>query len=149
MAQKIIRVGDIQIGNDLPFVLFGGMNVLESRDLALKVCEEYVRVTERLGIPYVFKASFDKANRSSIASFRGPGLDEGLKIFEEVKKTFGVPLITEWQDAAGSVEVRTDTSDLGGTMRLGARSASCWKVPMCMPATARRVLSNAIAIATK
>ncbi|HHH9327498.1 TPA: 3-deoxy-8-phosphooctulonate synthase, partial [Pseudomonas aeruginosa] len=58
MAQKIVRVGDIQIGNDLPFVLFGGMNVLESRDLAMQVCEEYVRVTEKLGIPYVFKASF-------------------------------------------------------------------------------------------
>ncbi|MEN1378122.1 3-deoxy-8-phosphooctulonate synthase, partial [Pseudomonas aeruginosa] len=70
MAQKIVRVGDIQIGNDLPFVLFGGMNVLESRDLAMQVCEEYVRVTEKLGIPYVFKASFDKANRSSIHSFR-------------------------------------------------------------------------------
>ncbi len=76
MAQKIVRVGDIQIGNDLPFVLFGGMNVLESRDLAMQVCEEYVRVTEKLGIPYVFKASFDKANRSSIHSFRGPGLEE-------------------------------------------------------------------------
>ena len=72
MAQKIVRVGDIQIGNDPPFVLFGGMNVLESRDLAMQVCEEYVRVTEKLGIPYVFKASFDKANRSSIHSFRGP-----------------------------------------------------------------------------
>ena len=95
MAQKIIRVGDIEIANDKPFVLFGGINVLESRDLAMRACEEYVRVTEKLGIPYVFKASFDKANRSSVASFRGPGLDEGLKIFEELKKTFGVPLITD------------------------------------------------------
>src|SRR5574343_153714 len=94
MQQKIVRVGDIEIANDKPFVLFGGMNVLESRDLALKVCEAYVRVTEKLGIPYVFKASFDKANRSSINSFRGPGLEEGMKIFEEVKKTFGVPVIT-------------------------------------------------------
>lgn len=95
MSQKIIQVGNIKIGNDLPFVLFGGVNVLESRDLALTACEEYVRVTEKLGIPYVFKASFDKANRSSMHSFRGPGLDEGLKIFEEVKKTFGVPVITD------------------------------------------------------
>ncbi|MCJ8169724.1 3-deoxy-8-phosphooctulonate synthase [Atopomonas sediminilitoris] len=95
MTQKVIKVGDIQIGNDLPFVLFGGMNVLESRDLALTICEEYVKVTEKLGIPYVFKASFDKANRSSVTSFRGPGLDEGLKIFEEVKKTFNVPIITD------------------------------------------------------
>lgn len=95
MSQKIIRVGDIQIGNDLPFVLFGGMNVLESRDLAMQVCEEYVRVTEKLGIPYVFKASFDKANRSSIHSYRGPGLEEGLRIFEAVKAEFGVPVITD------------------------------------------------------
>ncbi len=93
--QKIIQLGDIAIGNNKPFVLFGGMNVLESRDLALKVCEEYVRVTQKLGIPYVFKASFDKANRSSMHSYRGPGLDEGLKIFEEIKKTFNVPVITD------------------------------------------------------
>lgn len=106
--QKVIRLGDIEIGNDKPFVLFGGMNVLESRDLALKVCEEYVHVTQKLGIPYVFKASFDKANRSSMHSYRGPGLDEGLKIFEEIKKTFGVPVITdvhEPQQAAPVAEV--------------------------------------------
>ena len=95
MAQKIIKVGNIEIANDKPLVLFGGINVLESRDLAMRACEEYVRVTDKLGIPYVFKASFDKANRSSITSFRGPGLDEGMKIFEEVKKTFGVPVITD------------------------------------------------------
>ena len=77
---------NIVVGNNLPFVLFGGINVLESRDLAMKACEAYVHVTDKLNIPYVFKASFDKANRSSIHSFRGPGLDEGLKIFEEIKK---------------------------------------------------------------
>lgn len=95
MAQKIVRVGEIDIANDKPFVLFGGMNVLESRDLALRVCEEYVEVTNKLGIPYVFKASFDKANRSSINSYRGPGLEEGLRILEEIKKTFDVPLLTD------------------------------------------------------
>lgn len=95
MTQKIIRVGNIEIGNDKPFVLFGGMNVLESRDLALQICEAYVKVTEKLGIPYVFKASFDKANRSSINSFRGPGLEEGMRIFEDVKQAFGVPVITD------------------------------------------------------
>ncbi|KQP38069.1 3-deoxy-8-phosphooctulonate synthase [Pseudorhodoferax sp. Leaf274] len=91
----------ISAGNTHPFVLFGGINVLESRDLALRACEEYVRVTAKLGIPYVFKASFDKANRSSIHSYRGPGLEEGLKIFEAVKAQFGVPVITDvhepWQ----------------------------------------------------
>lgn len=95
MSQKIVQVGNIRIGNELPFVLFGGMNVLESRDLALQVCEAYVNATRKLGIPYVFKASFDKANRSSINSYRGPGLDEGLKIFQEIKQTFGVPVITD------------------------------------------------------
>ena len=87
--------GEIKVDNAAPFVLFGGINVLESRDLAMRSCEEYVRVTSKLGIPYVFKASFDKANRSSIHSYRGPGLEEGLRIFEDVKKTFGVPLITD------------------------------------------------------
>lgn len=95
MTQKVIQVGDIQIGNELPFVLFGGMNVLESRDLAMQVAEAYIEVTSKLNIPYVFKASFDKANRSSIHSFRGPGLEEGLKILQEVKATFGVPIITD------------------------------------------------------
>lgn len=95
MNQKTIRVKNIEIANNKPFVLFGGMNVLESRDLALQICEHYKKVTDKLGIPYVFKASFDKANRSSINSFRGPGLDEGLKIFEDVKKAFDVPVITD------------------------------------------------------
>ncbi len=94
-TQKIVRVGDIEIANDKPFVLFGGMNVLESRDLALQIAEKYVQVTEKLGIPYVFKASFDKANRSSINSYRGPGLEEGLRIFQDVKEQFGVPVITD------------------------------------------------------
>ncbi|KZZ80491.1 3-deoxy-8-phosphooctulonate synthase, partial [Oleiphilus sp. HI0133] len=95
MAQKIVKVGDIEIANDRPFVLFGGMNVLESRDLAMQIAAKYVEVTEKLGIPYVFKASFDKANRSSIHSFRGPGLEEGLRIFEDIKAEFGVPVITD------------------------------------------------------
>ena len=92
----MIKVSNsISVGNELPFVFFGGVNVLESKDLALKACAEYVRVTEKLGIPYVFKASFDKANRSSIHSYRGPGMEEGLRIFEAVKAEFGVPLITD------------------------------------------------------
>lgn len=85
------------------FTLFGGINVLESKDLALRSCEEYVRVTQKLNIPYVFKASFDKANRSSIHSYRGPGLEEGLRIFEAVKAEFGVRVLTDihepWQAA--------------------------------------------------
>ena len=101
MTEKVVKIGDIDVANDLPFVLFGGMNVLESRELAMRICEHYVTVTDKLGIPYVFKASFDKANRSSIKSYRGPGLDEGMKIFQELKQTFGVKIITDvhesWQ----------------------------------------------------
>jgi 2-dehydro-3-deoxyphosphooctonate aldolase (KDO 8-P synthase) len=95
MTAKTVTVGDITVANDQPFVLFAGVNVLESRDLALQVAEHCAEVSERLAIPYVFKASFDKANRSSIHSFRGPGLDEGLKILAEVKAAFNVPLITD------------------------------------------------------
>ncbi|RUO50035.1 3-deoxy-8-phosphooctulonate synthase [Pseudidiomarina donghaiensis] len=96
MNTQVIKVGDnVQVANHLPFVLFGGMNVLESRDLAMRIAEHYVEVTSRLGIPYVFKASFDKANRSSIHSYRGPGLDKGLEIFSEIKRTFNVPIITD------------------------------------------------------
>lgn len=92
---QTISIADIQVNNQKPFVLFGGMNVLESRDLAMTIAETYKEVTSKLNIPYVFKASFDKANRSSVHSFRGPGMDEGLKIFEEIKRQFDVPLITD------------------------------------------------------
>jgi len=85
----------VDVGNALPFVLFGGINVLEDLDSTLRAVAHYVDVTGRLGIPYVFKASFDKANRSSIHSFRGVGLDEGMRIFERVKGEFGVPIITD------------------------------------------------------
>ncbi len=108
MAQKQVSVADINIANDRPFVLFGGMNVLESRELAFEVAEAYVDVTRKLGIPYVFKASFDKANRSSINSFRGPGLDEGLKILADIKSRFDVPIISdvhEPEQAAPAAEV--------------------------------------------
>ena len=105
MAQKIIRVGDIEIANDKPMVLFGGMNVLESRDMAMQVCDEYVKVTQKLGIPYVFKASFDKANRSSVTSYRGPGLEEGMRIFQDIKQAFGVPIITDVHEPAQAAVV--------------------------------------------
>ena len=95
MTDKSISLGTVRIDNAAPFVLLGGVNVLESRDFALRVAEHYVEVCNKLGIPYVFKASFDKANRSSIHSFRGPGLDEGLSILAEVKSTFNVPVITD------------------------------------------------------
>jgi 2-dehydro-3-deoxyphosphooctonate aldolase (KDO 8-P synthase) len=92
---KRIQVSDLVVSNNDPFTLFGGMNVLESRELALEVAAAYKEVTSKLGIPYVFKASFDKANRSSISSFRGPGLEKGLEILAEIKETHAVPVISD------------------------------------------------------
>ncbi|MBO9666563.1 MAG: 3-deoxy-8-phosphooctulonate synthase [Bdellovibrio sp.] len=95
MQNKVVKIGNIEVANNKPFVLFAGMNVLESRDMAMQVCEHFVKITDKLKIPYVFKSSFDKANRSSIHSYRGPGMEEGLKIFQELKKSFGVKVITD------------------------------------------------------
>lgn len=92
---KTVMVQDIACANDQPFVLFGGMNVLESEGLAMEVAAAYQDVTDKLGIPWVFKASFDKANRSSLNSFRGPGMAQGLEILARIKEGFGVPIITD------------------------------------------------------
>jgi len=94
-GQRVVEVGALRIANDAPFVLLAGVNVLESRDFALEVAAEYLRVCGDLAIPLVFKASYDKANRSSIHSFRGPGLEAGLEILAAVRDRFGVPVITD------------------------------------------------------
>ncbi|MDR5876344.1 3-deoxy-8-phosphooctulonate synthase [Vreelandella gomseomensis] len=103
-----INVAGLTAGNSLPLMLLGGMNVLESAELADEVAETYVKVTQKLGMPYVYKASFDKANRSSIHSYRGPGLEKGLQILADIKARHGVPIITDvhepWQ-AAPAAEV--------------------------------------------
>ena len=93
--QQAVEVAGRCFANDRPMVLIGGINVLESRELALDSAAEYARVCQQLDLPFVFKASFDKANRSSIHSFRGPGLESGLEILAEVKSTYGVPVLTD------------------------------------------------------
>ena len=95
MTARQIQLGGITFANDQPFVLLGGVNVLEDLDFGLRCAGHYKSVCENLGIPLVFKASYDKANRSSIHSFRGPGLDEGLRILQAVKDTHGIPVITD------------------------------------------------------
>ncbi|WP_226018790.1 3-deoxy-8-phosphooctulonate synthase [Novosphingobium sp. FKTRR1] len=94
-ASSISLTDAVTFANDRPFVLIGGINVIESRDLLLQAAEHFVGVTRALGVPFVFKASFDKANRSSIRSFRGPGLEHGLALLAEVKDRFGVPVLTD------------------------------------------------------
>ncbi len=95
MSRAVTLKNGIKFGNDCGFVVIGGMNVIEDEDTAMAVAAEFVEVTGELGIPYVFKASFDKANRSSINSFRGPGLDQGLRVLASVKERFGVPILTD------------------------------------------------------
>ena len=102
LVTEAVRLNDqIAFANDRPFVLIGGMNAIENEALLLEVAAHFVEVTARLGIPFVFKASFDKANRSSIHSFRGPGMDKGLAALAAVKARFGVPILTDvhepWQ----------------------------------------------------
>ena len=95
ITQKIIQIRGVKLSNEISFALVGGLNVLESESVALQVAETFRSITDKLRIPYIFKASFDKANRSSIDSFRGPGLDEGLQILEKIKSEFDVPILTD------------------------------------------------------
>ena len=108
MAARQVSLGSITFANDAPFVLIGGVNVLESRQFALDAAAQYAEVCRNLSIPLVFKASFDKANRSSIHSFRGPGLTDGLAMLQAVKDTHGIPVITDVhtpEQAAPAAEV--------------------------------------------
>ena len=102
---NIVQVRDIPLGNSQPMALIGGINVIESRDLAFRAAEHFVEVTGKLGIPYVFKASFDKANRTSVHSFRGPGLEEGLRVLQDVRSSFDVPVITDVHEPAQAKSV--------------------------------------------
>ena len=103
---RIINIAEYQVGNDRPLTLFAGMNVLESAELADEIASAFVEVTRALGMPYVFKASFDKANRSAINSYRGPGLDKGLAILADIKARYGIPVLTDvhepWQAQAAA-----------------------------------------------
>ncbi|MCW2384969.1 MULTISPECIES: 3-deoxy-8-phosphooctulonate synthase [unclassified Sphingobium] len=108
MVKQSVSVGNLIFANDAPFILIGGINVIEDEDVVFEVASRFVAETSALGIPYVFKASFDKANRSSIASFRGPGLDKGLRVLADVKSRFGAPVLTDVHEpyqAAPAAEV--------------------------------------------
>jgi 2-dehydro-3-deoxyphosphooctonate aldolase (KDO 8-P synthase) len=93
-VQKEVNVGRITFGKR-PFVFIGGPCVIEGREITLRIAERLLEITSALHIPFVFKSSYDKANRTSISSFRGPGLTEGLRILKEVKERTGVPILTD------------------------------------------------------
>ena len=95
MAEPVTISERIRFANDRPFVLIGGMNVIEDEATVIQVAEKFIEVTRDLGISFVFKASFDKANRSSIHSYRGPGMERGLQVLASVKERFGVPILTD------------------------------------------------------
>lgn len=104
MAQSV-QVSNLKISNESPLVIMGGLNVLENYDLAARVCEHFLKVTEKLNLGYIFKASFDKANRSSLFSYRGVGLKEGMAIFKKLKQEFNVPIITDVHEPYQCAEV--------------------------------------------
>ena len=91
----IVKIGDYEVGGGCPLLLMAGPCVLEDYDRTLMIGQEIKRIAQKLGMPYVFKASFDKANRSSFASFRGPGLKNGLKQLAGLKKELGVPVVSD------------------------------------------------------
>lgn len=93
-----VTINTIQIGQGHPLALIAGPCVLESRDMVFRIAESVCRITTELGMPYIFKGSFDKANRTSLSSFRGPGLYEGLDILAAVKQEFGVPVCTDFHE---------------------------------------------------
>ena len=95
MLTKLVKVGTIEIGGGLPLAVIAGPCVIESRDSALRHAAALKEKADRIGVPYIFKSSYDKANRSSVHSFRGPGLEKGLEILAEVKKKTGVPVLTD------------------------------------------------------
>ena len=95
MPDRIVPIGPLRIGEGLPLILIAGPCVIESRDLCMRIAERARDISRRAGLPYVFKASYDKANRTSINSFRGPGLDEGLRILEDIRKAFGMPVLSD------------------------------------------------------
>ncbi|MBD3387181.1 3-deoxy-8-phosphooctulonate synthase [candidate division KSB1 bacterium] len=92
---KIVKIGTIEIGPERPLVLIAGPCVIESQDLILRTAEKIQKITSKLGFPYIFKSSFLKDNRSSASSFQGPGLCNGLKMLEKVKKELGIPVLSD------------------------------------------------------
>ena len=108
---KEIKIKEINLSNNSPMTIIAGLNVLEDEDMALNVAEKLKEITTKHNIPFVFKASFDKANRSSIDSYRGPGLEAGKKIFESIKKNISVPIITDIHEE-GQIEEISQVVDI-------------------------------------
>ena len=106
-----INFKNIEISNSSPIIIIAGLNVFEDLTMASQVASDLKKITDRLGLPFIFKASFDKANRSSIDSYRGPGLKQGIEFFSEIKKAFDIPIITDVHEI-GQVEKISEIADI-------------------------------------
>ncbi|MBD3425776.1 MAG: 3-deoxy-8-phosphooctulonate synthase [Candidatus Omnitrophica bacterium] len=95
MNTRTVKIGKIEVGKARPLALIAGPCVIESRESALRHAEELKRITEKCGIPFIFKSSYDKANRSSVNSFRGPGLEDGLRVLKEIREKLDIPVLTD------------------------------------------------------
>lgn len=154
MTINEVIAGDICLANNRPFVLVGGLNVLESPEIVMDVAAEFKRVTDKLGIPWIFKASYDKANRSSIDSYRGPGLAAGLEMLAQVKQRFGVPVLTDVHEpgqAAPAAEVAdilqlpaflSRQTDLVAAMARTGAAINIKKAQFLAPAEMRHILEK-------
>ena len=106
-----INFKNIEISNSSPIIIIAGLNVFEDLMMASQVASDLKKITDRLGLPFIFKASFDKANRSSVDSYRGPGLEKGIEFFSEIKKAFDIPIITDVHEI-GQVEKISEIADI-------------------------------------
>ena len=106
-----VNIGSITVGGKQPLALIAGPCVIEGYERSLKIGKAIKAIADRLGVPYIFKASFDKANRSSYASFRGPGLEDGLAILKQIKQELGVPVVSDIHDVA-QVEPASEVLDI-------------------------------------
>ena len=106
-----INFKNIEISNSSPIIIIAGLNVFEDLTLASQVASDLKKITDRLGLPFIFKASFDKANRSTVDSYRGPGLEKGIEFFSEIKKAFYIPIITDVHEI-GQVEKISEIADI-------------------------------------
>ena len=110
MTTKLVKAGNVEIGGGRPLAVIAGPCVIESRESALRHADTLKKTADRVGVPYIFKSSYDKANRSSVNSFRGPGMVKGLEILAEVKKRIGVTILTDVHeiDQVGAVKEVAD-----------------------------------------
>jgi len=111
MPARVVSVGPVRIGGGQPFVFIGGPCVIESRDHALRHAAQLRSIAERAGVPFIYKSSFDKANRTSLSSFRGPGLQAGLEILAAVKREIGLPVLTDVHEA-GQIRAVAEVADV-------------------------------------